>query len=113
MTSLKWGEKCCLRCLGHGLKTDPPQEDSDEDDVEGRHQFSAEETLLVFFGLPLSHSLSPSLTLRLSLPLFLSAKMEETLIIFDWDDTVMPSSWVLSLVQQQAPSRCSATVPRA
>ena len=66
-----------------------------------------------FFGLPLSHSLSPSLTLRLSLPLFLSAKMEETLIIFDWDDTVMPSSWVLSLVQQQAPSRCSATVPRA
>ncbi|CAE7840823.1 URA1, partial [Symbiodinium necroappetens] len=38
------------------------KEDSDvEDDVEGRHQFSA----------------------------------EETLIIFDWDDTVMPSSWVM------------------
>ncbi|CAE7515452.1 unnamed protein product [Symbiodinium microadriaticum] len=62
----------------------PAQEDSDvEDDVEGRHQFSAEEPRRAQ-----NWTLSPSVF----------SFLEETLIIFDWDDTVMPSSWVLSLL---------------
>ena len=62
----------------------PAQEDSDvEDDVEGRHQFSAEE---------------PRRAQNLTLSPSVFSFLEETLIIFDWDDTVMPSSWVLSLL---------------
>ena len=80
--------------------------DSDfDDDVEG-HQFSAEDQMLTKTSCVILDSevqqpqkwFHTNVMLRSILP---NLRLQETLIIFDWDDTVMPSSWERSLVKDK------------